>query len=318
MGEAIGIRALEYFQLVRTYGGVPLVLEPFESLDEAAQVSRASAADVFTAIETDLSTARTLLTSAGVGNDADRTRITPGFLDALGAQVHLQQGEWDEAEAAAMAVVTEAVNSGTYALADDYASLFEANGAPTEEDIFRVSFTATDANSFGFYYQFEGRFETGATEAIYNLYDPVLDQRFTASFDEVRPDGIEVVKFPTTVGTENIHVIRYGELLLILAEALAQQDELGDAVLYLEMVRSRAGLDPYAAIEVDTKPEVLAAIYLERRLELAFEGERWFDLARWDMVQAAVGRTLPNPDHLLPIPVSELDVAINMTQNAGY
>lgn len=314
MGEALGIRALEYFNLVRLYGGVPLVLEPFESLDEASQVSRASVAEVFAAIEADLATARSLLSSADVGSGGDRTRITPGFLDALEAQVHLQQGDWAAAETAAMRVV----NSGAYSLAADYSSLFDANGAPTQEDIFRVSFIAVDANFLGYYYQFEGRFETGATEEIYNLYNQAMDQRFTASFDEVRPDGIEVVKFPTTAGTENIHVIRYGELLLILAEALAQQGELEDAVMYLEMVRSRAGLDAYADSEVDSQAEVLGAIYLERRLELAFEGERWFDLARWDMVEAAVGRAFPNPDNLLPIPVSELDVAENLTQNAGY
>ncbi len=314
MGEATGIRALEYFNLVRLYGGVPLVLQPFESLDDASQVSRASVSEVFAAIESDISTARTLLSSAGMGNGGDRTRITPGFLDALEAQAHLQQSDWAAAEAAAMRVV----NSGAYSLAADYSSLFEAVGAPTEEDIFRVSFTATDANFHGYYYQFEGRFETGATEGIYNLYDQAMDQRFWATFDEVRPDGIEVVKFPTTVGTENIHVIRYGELLLILAEAHAQQGELGNAVMYLEMVRSRAGLDAYAAADVDSQAEVLAAIYLERRLELAFEGERWFDLARWNIVASAVGRTFPNPDNLLPIPVSELDVAPNLTQNAGY
>ncbi len=317
MGEAIGIRALEYFQLVRLYGGVPLVLQPFESLDDASQVSRATVAAVYDAIEDDISSARTLLSSAGVGNGESRTVITPGFMDALEAQVQLQQGDWPAAETAAMRVV----NTESYSLVDDYASLFDANGAPTSEDIFRVAFNAVDANFHGFYYQFEGRFETGATEEIYNLYDQALDQRFTASFDEVRPDGIEVVKFPTTVGTENIHVIRYGELLLILAEALAQQggpDELDDAVMYLEKVRDRANLPAYDAVDVDTQAEVLAAIYLERRLELAFEGKRWFDIVRWDMVGTAVGRTLPNPDNLLPLPVSELDVAPNLTQNAGY
>jgi hypothetical protein len=314
-GEALGIRALEYFQLVRLYGGVPLVLEPFESLDEASQVSRASASDVYAAIESDLSTARSLLSSGGVDNSGDRTRMTPGFTYALEAQVHLQQGEWAAAETAAMEVVN---SGGAYTLVSDYASLFEPTGAPTSEDIFRVAFNAVDANFHGYYYQFEGRFETGATEAIYNLYDQELDQRFAASFDEVRPDGIEVVKFPTTVGTENIHVIRYSELLLILAEALAQQGELEDAVMYLEMVRDRAGLIAYPDAAVDTQAEVLDAIYLERRLELAFEGERWFDLARWDIVDTAVGRTLPNPDNLLPLPVSELDVAPNLEQNEGY
>lgn len=313
IGQALGIRALLYFGLVRSFGGVPLVLEPPASLAEASQVSRATEAEVYAAIEADLASAATRLDAAGVGNTA-RVRMTPGFIDALLAQVHLYQEEWQAAEDAAMRVV----NSGDYALVADYEDLFDADGAPTSEDIFRVLFTSTDANVFGYYYTFEGRFETGATQEIFDLYDPVLDERFAASFDEVRSDGIEVVKFETTTGTEDIHVIRYAELLLILAEAHAMQGELPQAVSYLEMVRDRAGLPPYIPTAVDTQAEVLAAIRLERRLELAFEGERWYDLARWDLVEAEIGATLRNPEHLLPIPVSELDVAPNLVQNEGY
>lgn len=311
--EALGIRALHYFTLVRTYGGVPLVLEPFESLEEASQVSRNSAAEVYSAIEADLAAAASRFDAAGASNDA-RTRMTPGFIDALSAQVYLQQEDWAAAEAAAMRVV----NSGDYALAGSYSDLFEAEGAPTSEDIFRVAFIATDANTFGYYYQFEGRFETGATQDIYDQYDQANDERFAFSFDEVRSDGIEVVKFPTTVGTEDIHVIRYAELLLILAEAHAEQGELAQAVTYLEMVRARAGLAPYGAAAVDTQAEVLAAIYLERRLELAFEGERWYDLVRTGRAQSVLGAGLASHEVLLPIPVSELDVAPNLVQNPGY
>lgn len=108
--------------------------------------------------------ARTRLSSAGLGNGA-RTRTTPGFLDAPEAQVHLQQGEWAAAETAARRVV----DSGDHALAASYADLFQPSGSATSEDIFRVAFTATDANVFGCYYQFEGRFETGATQEIFDL-----------------------------------------------------------------------------------------------------------------------------------------------------
>lgn len=317
IGEALGIRALHYFNLVRSFGGVPLVtVSP--TLEEAPNVARASAAEVYAGIETDLAEAESRLAAAGADNSI-HTFVTPGFIDALQAQVHLAQEEWEEAEAEAR----EVVDSGEYELVDSYSDLFTEQGSATSEDIFRVEFISTDANVFGYYYQFEGRFETGATEEIYNLFDQDNDERFATTFDETRSDGIEVVKYPTTVGTEDVHVIRYSELLLILAEALAQQGglvNLTEAVEYLNDVRTRAGLAPYNLVtDLNTsQAEVLDAIYLERRLELAFEGERWFDLVRWDMADALLDGGLANPDNLLPIPVSELDVAPNITQNPGY
>ncbi|NIU73644.1 MAG: RagB/SusD family nutrient uptake outer membrane protein, partial [Gammaproteobacteria bacterium] len=289
VGEAYALRALHYFDLVRAYGGVPVVLTPPASLDdieELAQATRASAAEVWAQIEADLAEAKSRLAAAGVSND-ERVRVTPGFVDALLAKAHLYQEDWAAAETAALAVV----NSGDYDLAGAYGDLFEADGAPTAEDIFRIEFIATDANVFGYYYQFEGRFEVGATQEIYTAYDQATDARWAYSFDETRSDGIEVVKYPTTVGTEDFHVIRYAEVLLILAEAHAQQNELPEAVGYLNMVRTRAGLTGYdlATDLGGSQAQVLDAIYLERRLELAFEGERWFDLVRTDRAAAELG-----------------------------
>lgn len=311
LGEAYALRALNYFHLVRAYGGVPLVLTPPATLEEASAVTRASVPEVYAQIEADLAQAETLLGSAGVDN-ASRAFVTPGFVDALQAQAHLYQEEWTEAEAAAR----EVVNSGDYALVSDYGALFGEGG--TEEDIFRVSFTSTDPNVYGYYYTFEGRFEVGATTEIYDLY-PAGDDRFAAIFDETRPDGIEVVKYPSTSGTEDFHVIRYGEVVLILAEALAEQNELAEAVLWLNRVRTRAGVAPFTYITgVTTQDQVLNAIYQERRLELAFEGERWFDLVRTGRAAAELGPTFAPHEALWPIPQSELEVAPNLEQNPGY
>ncbi|MBW3554510.1 MAG: RagB/SusD family nutrient uptake outer membrane protein, partial [Gemmatimonadetes bacterium] len=312
LGQAYGLRALNYFHLVRAYGGVPLVLAPPASLDEASAVRRATAAEVYAQIEADLAQAASLLASGGVDNSA-RAFVTPGFVDALLAQAHLYQEEWAQAEAAARAVV----NSGDYALAADYAAVFAEGGAPAE-DIFRLSFTSTDANVFGHYYQFAGRFEVGATTEIYDLYG-AADERFDATFGQTRPDGIEVVKYVNTSGTDDVHVIRYGEVLLILAEALAEQNELAEAVLWLNEIRSRANTGPFTYVPaVTTQQQVLDAIYRERRLELAFEGERWFDLVRTGQAAAALGTRFQPHEGLWPIPQTELDVAENIVQNPGY
>jgi hypothetical protein len=312
IGESLALRALHYHNLVRAFGGVPLILEPFESIDEASNISRAAVSDVYTQILADLTAAAPLLDAAGMSNASDaRTRVTPGFIDALRARVELYQGNWAQAEAAARAVRS----SGDYSLAASYGDLFTASGAPTPEDIFRVAFTASDFNNLGFYYQFAGRFEIGATQEIYDAY-AAGDERFDVTFEGIRSDGIEVAKFPTTEGTEHIHVVRYGEVLLILAEALARQGgatQLIEAVDLLNELRDRAGLGP---VLYGTQAQVLAAIEQERRLELAFEGDRWFDLVR-------SGRAMTELDGLLdyqqlwPIPLSELDVA-NLTQNPGY
>lgn len=319
VGQAYALRALHYFDLLRAYGGVPVVLTPPDGLDdinELANATRNSPAEVWSQIESDLTEARSRLTAAGVTNNGERTLVTPGFTDALAAQAHLYQQDWAAAQTAALAVV----NSGDYSLAPAYGDLFDAVGAPTNEDIFRLEFTAVDFNNFGYYYQFEGRFEVGATQELYDLYDQANDDRFATQFDETRPDGIEVVKYPSTVGTEDFHIIRYGEVLLILAEAYAQQDQLDLAVNNLNLVRTRAGLTGYDLTTDlgDDQAQVLDAIYLERRLELAFEGERWFDLVRTGRAAAELGSAFSAYEALLPLPQSELDVSPNLVQNDGY
>jgi hypothetical protein len=312
LGQAYGLRALFYFDLVRAWGDVPLVLTPAANLDEAAQVSRDPASAVYTQIEADLSQARTLL--SGVSND-DRTFITPGGVTALEARVALFQGNW----ATAATKAEQLVNSGEYALVTDLRRAFTADGDATEEDIFRVAFTPVEWNNQGYYYLYDGRFEIGATQAIYDLFE-AGDLRFDLNFSEVRPDGIQVTKFPTPIGAEDIHVIRYADVLLILAEALAEQGgDLSTAVGYMNQVRTRAGLTGYDfGTDLVTKQEVLDAIFLERRLELAFEGEYWFDLVRTGRAAAALGPNFEAYKALWPIPQGEMDTAPLLVQNPGY
>jgi hypothetical protein len=312
LGQAYALRALHYFNLVRAWGEVPLVLVPPATLDEAAQVSRAPVGQVYSQIDADLSQSATLL---GGGGD-DRTLITPGFIPAIRARIALYREDWAGAIAAARQVQT----SGNYGLAGSYGSLFTPQGDATSEDIFRVLFEGTDQNNQGFYMQYGGRFEIGATQNIYNAF-PDGDLRHDWTFGGTG-DGIEVVKYPTTQGFEDIHVIRYGEILLILAEALAEQGgtaNLQEAIGYVNDLRTRAGVAGYIfGVDVTSQAEVLEAIYLERRLELAFEGEYWFDLVRTNRAAATLGPNFDAHEALWPIPIAERDVAPNLTQNPGY
>lgn len=314
LGQAYALRALHYFNLVRAWGDVPLVLSPPATLEEAAQVSRAAAATVYAQILDDLDMAETML---GGFDNSIRTFVSPGFIWALKARVALYQEDWATAETEARRLVA----SGDYDLATTYAGLFTDAGDPTSEDVFRVSFTETQFNNLGYYYQYAGRFEIGATEGIYDLYE-AGDARWGVNFDGTRSDGIQVVKYPTTIGGEDLHVVRYGDVLLILSEALAEQGsaaDLAEAVGLLNDIRSRANASTYTlGTDLITQQDVLDAIHLERRLELAFEGEYWFDLVRTNRAAAALGAKWQAYKALWPIPVAELDVAPNLTQNPGY
>ncbi|NNM06293.1 MAG: RagB/SusD family nutrient uptake outer membrane protein [Gemmatimonadetes bacterium] len=313
MGEAYAIRGLLYFNLVRAWGGVPLVLTPPASLDEAGQVARATAAEVWAQIESDLAQAATML--SGSSND-EHTFFTPGAVTAVEAKVALYQGEWGTAASKAQ----QLVNSGDYALVTNLRDAFTADGDPSAEDILRISFTATEWCSQGWWYRYDGRLEVGATWDIYNLYEPG-DLRFDLNFDGTRNDGIQVIKWPTPIGAEDIHVVRYADVLLMAAEALAEQNTLSAAVDYLNQIRNRAGVGEYElGTDLVTQQDVLDAIYLERRLELAFEGERWHDLVRTGRavdVLSFTGRFAPH-EVLWPIPVGEMDTAPNLVQNPGY
>lgn len=316
LAQAYALRALHYHNLVRAWGDVPLVLEPLDPA-EASQVSRAPVSQVYAQILSDLDTAEQLFQSAGSSNDV-RTVLTPGFVDAMQARVNLYMENWSAAQSNAM----EVVNSGEYHLATNFSALFPPDEGSTGEEIFSVVFTEDAFNNFGYYYQFAGRFEVGATQSIYNAYPPG-DARWAWEFGEVDGTQIEVTKFPTTIGAENFPAIRYAEVLLTLSEALARQGgeaNLTLAVQYMNMLRSRAGVPGYnlATDLNNNQQDVIDAILHERRLELAFEGDRWFDLVR----TGRAVEVLPNLSDirftLWPIPQGELDTAPNLVQNPGY
>ena len=123
-------------------------------------------------------------------------------------------------------------------------------------------------------------------------------------------------KWVTGIGAENIHVFRLAEVLLIEAEAEARQNKLGEAEATLTPLRTRAGL-PAAGLDAMTQAAAIDAILNERRLELAFEGDRWPDLVRTGRVQAFLPGVAAFQTRY-PIPLNELDVAPGLVQNPGY
>ncbi|HEY9228372.1 MAG TPA: RagB/SusD family nutrient uptake outer membrane protein [Gemmatimonadaceae bacterium] len=225
-----------------------------------------------------------------------------------------QQGDYPGALTAANTVL-----AGRDTLTVPFADLFTAAGANTSEDIFRVAFTSSQANSLGYYWLQAGRHEARVTTNLYTAFE-AGDVR-KAVTTTPRASGATVYqgnKFPTTAGTEHPHVIRLAEVVLIKAEVLARQNNLAGAVAEYNKVRVRAGLKAHQlGTEVKTQSEVLAAILNERRLELALEGDRWPDLVRLGM--AGTVKTLAKPGYaLFPIPLRDMTTTPGLTQNPGY
>ncbi|HUQ99681.1 MAG TPA: RagB/SusD family nutrient uptake outer membrane protein [Gemmatimonadaceae bacterium] len=322
VGEAYFIRALMYHDLVRLFGGVPLRTEPVSSAADASTITRATAPETYTLIMADIAKAKTLVTAP----KSQTRKASLGAVYALEARVRLYQADYAGAEAAAAQV--EALG---YSLAPNFSDLFEATGQNTPEDIFRVEFTPTQAQSLSFYYlpkgALGGRYEVAPTigpVSIVAAFDPASNGSI-ATYAPTDRRGIwsisrngtraYVSKFRNSAGDEDLHVIRLGEVILIRAEALARLGRLPEAVAEYNRLRVRAGLaaDPTTG---RTQQDVLDAIARERRLELAFEGDRWPDLIRMGQAPAATQGSATQS--LLPIPQQEIETAPGITQNTGY
>lgn len=307
LGEAYLLRALHYHNLVRIFGGVPLRLIPVTDPNEAANITRATAAEVYAQVVSDLQQAEGLMTGGGV-NHASAVAAK-----ALLARVYLYQGDF----ANALAKANEVVAAG-YTLAPAYSDLFDAEGIDTPEDIFKLTFTAVQFTLIGYYwnsFDVGGRHELAPEPNLVTAYDPT-DLRFAWNITIVGADT-SGTKWPTPIGAEDFHVVRFAEVLLTKAEAFAQQGSLDSAVATYNLIRQRAGLpDHVLGVDVTTQQQVLDAIDLERRLEFAEEGDRFPDLVRTGRALTVLGI---QPFQLLfPIPAAEIDVAPNITQNPGY
>ena len=336
VGQAYFLRALHYHNLVKLWGDVPLRLTTPASPAEASQITRSTAAAVYTQILADLAQARTL-----VAEDEHPTIASRGAVYALRTRVMLYQSNWT-------GVVANADSAAAlgYSLEPGFASLFTES--TTDEDILRVTFTPEESHLMGWWYRskgaFGGRYEIAPSCALAKAFDADVNCALTAPYATYNPtdqraqvsvqkNGDSEVfggKWPTGVGAaEGVHVIRFAEVILNKAEALARQNLLPLAVAEYNKTRVRAGLaphvlgvtdiDPGAGVNLlDSQEDVLEAIWEERRLELAMEGFRWPDLVRTGRAIALLGLQTKPHQVLFPIPQQELDVAPNLTQNPGY
>lgn len=307
-GEALFLRGLNYSILNRWYGGVPIVTEPTKGIDESATLPRSTTAEVYGFIEQDLEEAATLLPTARRNG-----RATRGAANALLARVYLEDAKYTQARDKA----TLLIDNTTYRLVTNYRDLFTTKH--TSESIFELHYAGGEnSNSLAFWHYPQalgGRRGFAPSASLNNAFE-AGDTRKAASIglSGTSRYGIKYNRIATE--DDNVHVLRLAEMYLIRAEANMRLNADPAVVRAdLNVVRARAGLGALPTT-VDTTAELIDAILQERRVELAMEGHRFFDLRR--LGRATTVLQIAAEKLLLPVPQSERDVNENLTQNPGY
>lgn len=345
------IRALMYFNLVRVYGDIPLVLKEI-GITEAYDILREPKDNVYNQIISDLKEAQALPVSYPAAEDG---RATQGAAKALLGKVYMTLHKYAEAEA----ILGEVINSGRYSLLentagslniDGYKDIFSPVNHNSKEGIFEIQFLkggygegSNYANNFAPENSGTNVVTVGGTGGnnipemdIYNAYeegdlrrdfsmslgyndnrknDEWVESRYVRKFMDVPYQGNDA--------SNNYPVIRYADVILMYAEALNQNGKTAEACKYLNMTRRRGfGYQTTETSPVDLqttdKTQFERLVEQERRVELAFENHRWFDLVRTGRaveVMKSKGFSLNETNLTCPIPQKQIDVNPKLTQN---
>lgn len=346
IGEAKFLRAYFYFNLVRFFGGVPLSLTEIKDPAEAFALTRGTEEEIYQAISTDLADASSKLPLQYTGNALGR--ITQGAAKALLAKVYLTSNN----AALALPLLRELTTAPyKYTLMPTYPEVFSTDN--TAESVFEIQYVnniiVNEGNSLAtFFFTNDGTIGkdiygagyTGpggpghvlASPDLYNSYEATDARRAYTIL--VYPSSIEKInvnivrkynRLPANgIGgaDDNIIVLRYADVLLMLAEAINETNNGPTAEAYdaVDKVRLRAKVTPWArTLDYNTfKTNLLE----ERRKELAFEFHRWFDLKRFGkLVELLQLKKYPiQPFHVLfPIPRQQVEInPVNVPQNPGY
>ncbi|HEV7382321.1 MAG TPA: RagB/SusD family nutrient uptake outer membrane protein [Dyadobacter sp.] len=314
-GQALFLRAFAYFDLVRLFGKVPLHLTPVTGREDAAK-PLSTTEEIYAQVETDAKLASTLLLNKA---KQQAGRVTSGAAKTLLANLYLTQKKWADVEKLTREVV---VNDG-YTLMPDYnnAFSFTSSNKNNQESVFEIQYMegAAGFNGNQIYRFLPAPIKSeelspivgtgnpqGLSQESNNIPTPDIiaayeegDKRKDISIGYVTLTGSLVTnkrypyikKYARTHALhnntgQNWPVYRYSEVLLFLAEALNEQGKPAEAATYINQVRARAGL---AATTATSQTAMREAIFKERRVELAFENKRWFDLTRTGRVKEIIG-----------------------------
>lgn len=325
-GEARALRALHYMNLLGLWGGtpqgfgnsaglgVPLRLTPTTAIGpETEVIPRSSEADVAAAIRADLDFA-----IANLPARAGSNRVTKNSALALRARFELWERKYADALRFAQLVP---VVSG---FAD-----MDNTGTTAPDALWQLFFSNTDQSQYFFFWYPAaggGRKELAPGTSIaaahpfgdrrlpINVVSSVTTVTVAGSSYTLQPGTTQKYYRPTR--DDRFNMVRYAEVVLTIAEAAAQTGDLATARTQLDVIRNRAGLLPSTAV---TSDELIADILLQRRLELAYEGQYWFDLRRTNMIQTAQPTYTETFRNLFPIPLREVQLTSGViAQNPLY
>lgn len=367
-GEALVLRAYSYFNLVRLYGGVFLTTTPLAA-EDAKKLSRASVDDIYKLIQADLSTASGYLSSLKYSATSSAIgRANAWTAKGLLAKVYLTRNN----KAAAITLLQDVMANSGYSLQSTYANVFSITNEVNSEILFTVRYKAGNlglGSSFGNDFaplgsnsgvittgvSFTGKgwnYPTNDLDTVLGITTP--DPRkatIMQSFGTAKV--LHVRKYLTAVNTLNDGesdwpILRYADIILMLAEA---QGNTASSLALINQVRTRAGVAALTSATVNSVATFEQALANERRIEFAFENQRFFDLVRYNTTLTTITAEQTIKDHfakefknhyaqypapqatlaqlqgyvtsdklLLPIPQHEIDTNTQLTiaQNPGY
>ncbi|MDD3743428.1 MAG: RagB/SusD family nutrient uptake outer membrane protein, partial [Lentimicrobiaceae bacterium] len=352
--EALFLRSVMYFRLAQAFGGVPYITTVLSATDKIP--ARSTRDEIWSNIEKDLLLAiphlptRMMLVASG-----NTGRATQNAARAVLAKVYLYQKRWSEALAQTTAIIT----SGDNDLTTPYDQIFNEPNEFGPESVFEVYCEQKPtekiflSSQYGQIQGFRGIPNlgwgfNGPSQALMDAYeagDPrkaatVLADGETIEGKKTKADAAAYKFFNKKVYVSlaeralygrstdiqaywlNIRLIRYADVLLMHAEAACELGNSTEALAKLEMIRERARGGNSAVlpkITTTNKEELRAKIHHERRIELALEWERFFDLVRWDEAKTAITGFVVGKHELFPIPQTEIDKSEGaIVQNPGY
>jgi tetratricopeptide (TPR) repeat protein len=353
IGQTRFLRAYYYFELVKWFGDVPLVVDKRIQFGDQFDVDRTPKAQVYAQIEEDLQFAAANLPAS----QADIGRVTKGAAQALLGKVLLYQDKFNEAANALETVI----NSGPYSLITDYSTMFENDNENNAESVFEVQYSDVQGAGFGCLQCSEGNvavgfngirsysgpmFESGfsfnvPTQEVVDEFEngdvrksiAILDidawaaltgATFVTGYEHTGYYNRKYIARQGDLNTgdanltnpNNYRSIRFADVLLMAAEAL-NRGGIDDARArtYLNRVRLRAELPEATA----SGSSLTTAIFHERRVELVGEGHHFFDLVRTNRAAGQIDGFVSGKHELFPIPAIEIELTGNRwAQNPGY
>lgn len=337
--EASIMRAMYYFHAVQLWGDIPLVTKAvigvnadnFDEVYSQVYPARKSAQEAYDMILADLENA---VANAPAGSEKYRANKNLAYGLLAKANASKPNPDWAK-------VKQYASNISGVSLLPVYDNLFDGNHEANAESIFEANGNAGSVWAWGtsmFFGTDWKKFNVPSNDIVKTFDDEGDIQRKNASVkfspvawsDNYWPSNNYpfMYKMRKTDGTQNFYILRYADIILLQAEAAVRTGDFTGAAGYVNQIRSRVGLAP---VSISSETDGIGKVLKERKLELAFEGVRWFDLKRTGTAISILsqqkdgnGNVLPyagnlNPNRLLwPIPQGQRDNNQNLTQNPGY